>query len=109
MNVSIITQDPELIETLAGAHPPGTIIELSEGVRIRYEHTLSLRGFSTAPYTAQLVKFVIEHIDTIITGVVSAWLYERLKGRKVELHIGDDDDVTISPEAIRAVLGKKKK
>lgn len=107
MKIAIITQDTELCQILTASIKPGAPVPIGDGVRLRYDTTLSLRGFSVAPYTAQMVTFFVEHIDAVATGLVVAWLYDRLKGRRAELHVGDDDDVAISHEAIRQALMKR--
>jgi hypothetical protein len=109
MQIKVITQDPEVLQVLVAGNAPGSFVAVCDGVRLKYEHTLSLRGFSAAPYTAQMVTFVLEHCDAIATSLLAAWLYDKLKGRKAELHVGKDDDVTISSVAIRQALMKEKK
>ena len=104
MKISVITQDQELCQMLVAGNAPESFIAISDGVRLKYEHTLSISALSSSGYTAQLIIFVLEHCDAVVTSLLAAWFYERLIGRKVKLHIGNDDDVVISPEAIRQAL-----
>ena len=109
VKISVITQDQDLCQILAAGNAPESFIAISDGVRLKYEHTLSISALSSSGYTAQLIIFVLEHCDTIATSLVASWLYERLKGRKAKLHIDNDDDIVISPEAIRRAIMNNKK
>ena len=109
MKISVITKDPELCQLLATSNTPDSLVSISDGIRLKYENTRSVSALSAAQYTVDVITFVLERCDNIAIGILASWLYDKLKGRKAELHIGDDDEVVISPEAIRQALIKGKK
>ena len=109
LKIAIETQDDNLCALLTGGRATGSSIPVLDNVNLRYGGTRELTGFSGTPYVGKLIEFTLEHCDTIIFSLISSWLYDKLKGRKVELTIDDDDPVAISPEAIRQALMRANK
>ena len=106
--ITVITPDPELCLDLVAGNAPDSFVTVSDGVRLKYENTRSVSALSAEQFAADIITFVLERCDDIAIGILASWLYDILKGRKADLHIGDDDEVVISPEAIRQALMKEK-
>jgi hypothetical protein len=78
---------------------PGDSIDLADGLTVRLED--SFLGKGSAEQFHQFAHFVVEQAVTVPAGVASgllgAWLYDKLKGRKaravvnnrLEIHLND--------------------
>lgn len=71
----------ELLETNKIGN--GNSIELPGGANIRYVSSPWIEKRSLDTSTAPVFHFILSQLDGIAIGIVSAWLYDKLKGADV--------------------------
>ena|ERR1700733_2588694 len=102
LNIEIVTTDRELESEIfksSSLSKGETGVTLSDGSTVTYEGTLAKRSIGIPDVT----HAVIELATAVGTGVVSNWLYGKLKGRDAKLRI-NRTEVEIEPNKIRIVI-----
>jgi hypothetical protein len=104
LNLEVQTRDPRLIPALFGPDPKvGTRAEVFE--KAVFEYTGSLKRRGALPGLPETIHFTLTFASGVAAKVVASWLYEKLKGRAVELRI--DRKVTeVSAEGIHRVISE---
>ena len=107
MHIEIDTNDRELLLELVGKPPfrePGEKIQGPDGVALIYDGMNERRGldFPTP------VRFVVEHLDELATGLFASWLYDKLKDRAQKLR-ANGEEIRLTPEAVRRIFEKEEK
>jgi hypothetical protein len=80
MEIEIYTQDRSLFSELMGGKKkvgPDTFIALEDGTKIYFRGILSKRALNIQ----DALMFAVEFGSGVGTGLFTAWLYEKLKGR----------------------------
>lgn len=71
----------ELLET--NKVGDGDSVELPGGANIRYVSSSWIEKRSLGTSAAPVFRFILSQLDGIAIGIVSAWLYDKLKGTDV--------------------------
>lgn len=102
IEIQVDTTDKRLVWDLFA---PATRLEAGVSIEIPKVGTLTLKQmyFRKAFGAHDTLTFLLHHADEIATGMVGAWLFEKLKGRAQGLRI-DRLEVRIDAESIRAIL-----
>ncbi len=76
-----------------------TKTEIEEGVELVYEGSIIRKSFGIP----EIVQLSLMMGGNIASGVIAAWLYDRLKDREVALEIGGEE-VEVDEESIQTKL-----
>lgn len=96
MNIEVTTHDPFLFEELeAAAKDPSHHLPKKMLIGKPIKESQPLQAFPTP----EVISFAIVIGTSISTGILSAWIYEKLKGRVNKLKI-DIKEVKLSIEEI---------
>ena len=76
----------------------GDTLELDDRVPVRV-----LVNESKGAIEAEIISFIVEHIDSISTGILSAYIYDRVKGRQDTVMI-NNKPIPLNKQAIEHEL-----
>ncbi|MDH3997537.1 MAG: hypothetical protein OET90_01745 [Desulfuromonadales bacterium] len=103
-SLKIETYDRRLGSDIAGVGnslSSGTIVDVPGGGKIEY---ITTRGCK-APGIPEVLEFIVEASTTIELGLISAWLYDKVKSKPVEKIVVRRRVITeITEENIREVI-----
>jgi len=104
IDIEIYTKDNSLIFDLLRKKSAkrGDIITISEDVKFVYKGTLT----HFAVDVPSIIHATIEIGGSIAIGIVSAWLYDRLKGRAEKIKI-DRTVIEVEEGEIRRIIEEK--
>ncbi len=74
----------DLLESPSSSVQPGYQKRLSNGATITLKSDVKRRGINIPP---ESITLILSLGASIATNILSTWLYERLKGRTLKLHI----------------------
>jgi hypothetical protein len=100
--VEVTTQEPALVRELLaefGSPSHGGRGRNQLGIEVEW---VTLTG-PKASDSADFIAFVVSNVTSAGTGLLSSWLYERLKGRKARLCL-NGKQVALSPTEIEAAV-----
>ena|SRR3989338_7653858 len=102
MNIKIVTYDNEVVSTLLGksAASQNDEIEISEQIKLRYDETT----VQFDENLRQIISFTLTIGSSVMSGVVANWLYDKLKGRKIEKLIIGKKEVEIDKGKIKIAI-----
>jgi len=83
LRIEIETHDFELGFDIAGVGNTlisGSIVEISSDLKVEYEGTV----FGKALGIPEVLQFTVDTSTSLNQGLLAAWLYDNVKGRKVE-------------------------
>lgn len=102
--LEIETHDGRLALDIAGiglSVKSGTVVDAPGGIKIEYCGSLIRRSFGIP----EVLNFIVESSVNIELGLFSAWLYEKVKDRKVtKITVRRRETTDISREGIRNIL-----
>ena len=104
MEIEIETSDsqllPDLLETTSSSIQPGYQKSFPDGGSITLQKDIKRRSLTVPPETITLILSVG---GSITANVISTWLYEKLKGRAIRLHI-DRKEIQIDNGEIKKII-----
>ncbi|MDO9181138.1 MAG: hypothetical protein Q7U04_01955 [Bacteriovorax sp.] len=104
IRIDIETHDKKLGFDLAGVGSSltsGTIVETPDGLKIEYEGTLMRKALGFP----EVLQFIVDASTNVELGLLAAWLYDKVNGRKIEKIVINRRVVTqITRDGIRQVL-----
>ncbi len=108
MEIEIHTDDPRLIVDLFGKTQVKRgdrvhLGQLREGVALVYQGTTIRKAL----WWPEVILFSASVPTKLAAGILADWLYERLKGRKVQKIIIDGTAVELSEDEIQKIIQEK--
>ena len=102
MGIKILTYDGQLVFDLLDkpSASVGDRIEIADQVRLVYNGSIKQKAIGLP----EIVNFTLTYGSNVAAGVIAAWLYNKLKGRKVEKLIIERTEVEIDEGQIRKVI-----
>ena len=105
MEIQIHTFDEHLLESLFGQAEigEGQSIEIAEGIAMTYERSVIRRGFGSPEVITLALSFPVG----VSASFIAAWIYDKLKGTKVERIFVDRTEVQFDEGSIKKVIEEK--
>lgn len=105
MNIEIHTYDGRLVYELLGKSS-ATVddeIQISDQIKLRYDGSYIRKAIGFP----EIARFVLTFASGAATGVAGNWLYDKLKGRKIEKLVIEKTEVEIDRGEIKKVISEK--
>ena len=83
IEIDIATHDRKLgfdMAGVGGSLTSGTIVEIPGGLKVKYDGTLMGKAFGFP----EVLQFVVDASTNIELGLLAAWLYDKVKDKKVK-------------------------
>lgn len=102
MNIEIHTYDRGLVFDLLGKSSASVHdeIQMSDQIKLRYDGSYIRKAVGFP----EIAKFVLTFGSGMAAGVAANWLYDKLKGRKIEKLIIERTEVEIDQGEIKRVI-----
>lgn len=102
MEIKILTYDGQLVFDLLGKPSAsfGDRFEIGDHVSLIYNGSIKRRAIGLP----EIVNFTLVFGSGVAANLIAAWLYDKLKGRKVETVIIERTEVEIDEGQIRKVM-----
>jgi hypothetical protein len=103
MNIEIHTYDKGLVFDLLGKSSVRDEIQISDQIKLRYDGSYIRKAFGFP----EIANFVLTFGSGMAAGVAANWLYDKLKGKKIERLIIERTEVEIDRGEIKKVIEEK--
>ena len=83
IEIDIATHDRKLgfdMASIGGSLTSGTIVEIPGGLKVKYDGALMRKALGLP----EVLQFVVDASANIELGLLATWLYDKVKGKKVE-------------------------
>jgi len=107
VNIEIHIYDRRLVYELLGKPSAaiGDEIQVSDQITIRYDGSYIRKAIGFP----EIAKFVLAFGSGATAGVVGNWLYDKLKGKKIEKLVIERTEVEVDQGEIKRVIDEKLK
>ena len=105
MEIKILTYEGRLVFELLDkpSASVGDSIEIADQVRLIYNGSIIQKAIGFP----EIINFTLTSGSGVAAGVIAAWLYDKLKGRKVDKLIIERTEVELDKGQIRKVIEER--